>query len=216
VALHAERPGNIEREVSFELGDTAGGFAAADLVREETFRCAEVNHVHMEPNATLAEWDDAEGRLTVRTCTQVPYYVHRTLARCLRLDESRIRVIKPHIGGGFGARTEALGFEVVAGLLARAARGAVRLVLSREETFLCHRGRPQTDTRMKIGMTRDGTITAVECDTVQRGGAYSGYGIVTILYAGSLLYALYELAAVKYHGVRVLTNTPWYLTAASS
>jgi 4-hydroxybenzoyl-CoA reductase subunit alpha len=162
----------------------------------------------MEPNATLAEWDDAEGRLTVRTCTQVPYYVHRTLARCLGLDESRIRVIKPYIGGGFGARTEALGFEVIAGLLARAARGTVRLVLSREETFLCHRGRPQTETRMKIGMKRDGTITALECDTVQRGGAYSGYGIVTILYAGSLLYALYDLPAVKYHGLRVLTNTP--------
>jgi 4-hydroxybenzoyl-CoA reductase subunit alpha len=117
-------------------------------------------------------------------------------------------VVKPHIGGGFGARTEALGFEVIAGLLARAAGGTVSLVLSREETFLCHRGRPETETRMKIGLKKDGSITAVECETIQRGGAYSGYGIVTILYAGSLLYGLYELPAVKYHGVRVLTNTP--------
>ncbi len=208
VQLHEKRPGNVEREVTFELGDTAAGFADADLVHEETFRCAEINHVHMEPNATLAAWDEADGRLTVHSCTQVPYYVHRTVAKCLGLDEACVRMVKPHIGGGFGARTEALGFEVITSLLARAARGTVSLTLSREETFLCHRGRPETETRLKIGLTRDGTITAVECETTQRGGAYSGYGIVTILYAGSLLYGLYELPAVKYRGLRVLTNTP--------
>ena len=208
VQLHEKRPGNVEREVTFELGDTVAGFADANLVREETFHCAEINHVHMEPNASLASWDETDGRLTLHTCTQVPYYVHRTVARCLGLDEGRVRVVKPHIGGGFGARTEALGFEVIAGLLARAAGGTVSLVLSREETFLCHRGRPETETRMKIGLKKDGSITAVECETIQRGGAYSGYGIVTILYAGSLLYGLYELPTVKYHGVRVLTNTP--------
>ena len=208
VQLHEKRPGNVEREVTFELGDTVAGFADANLVREETFHCAEINHVHMEPNASLASWDETDGRLTLHTCTQVPYYVHRTVARCLGLDEARVRVVKPHIGGGFGARTEALGFEVIAGLLARAAGGTVSLVLSREETFLCHRGRPETETRMKIGLKKDGSITAVECETIQRGGAYSGYGIVTILYAGSLLYGLYELPTVKYHGVRVLTNTP--------
>ena len=208
VQLHEKRPGNVEREVTFELGDTVAGFADANLVREKTFHCAEINHVHMEPNASLASWDETDGRLTLHTCTQVPYYVHRTVARCLGLDEGRVRVVKPHIGGGFGARTEALGFEVIAGLLARAAGGTVSLVLSREETFLCHRGRPETETRMKIGLKKDGSITAVECETIQRGGAYSGYGIVTILYAGSLLYGLYELPTVKYHGVRVLTNTP--------
>jgi 4-hydroxybenzoyl-CoA reductase subunit alpha len=208
VTLHAERPGNIEREASFELGDTAAGFADAALVREQTFDNAEINHVHMEPNATLGDWDPTRDRLTIHTCTQVPFYVHLMLGRCLGLDESQIRVVKPHIGGGFGARTETLGFEIIAGLLARAAEGKVRLVLSREETFLCHRGRPETKTRMKIGLGADGKITAVECETVQRGGAYSGYGIVTILYAGSLLYALYDLPAVKYHGLRVLTNTP--------
>ncbi|MFP6759474.1 MAG: 4-hydroxybenzoyl-CoA reductase subunit alpha [Alphaproteobacteria bacterium] len=206
--LHAERPGNIEREASFELGDTAAGFAAAVLVREETFENAEVNQVHMEPNATLAAWDAERERLTVHTCTQVPFYVHLMIGRCLGLDEANIRVVKPHVGGGFGARTETLGFEIIAALLARASEGRVRLVLSREETFLCHRGRPQTTTRMKIGLDADGKITAVECETVQRGGAYSGYGIVSILYAGSLLYALYDMPAAKYQGLRVLTNTP--------
>ncbi|MFL6824550.1 MAG: molybdopterin cofactor-binding domain-containing protein, partial [Xanthobacteraceae bacterium] len=140
--------------------------------------------------------------------TQVPYYVHLMLAQILDMDMSRIRVIKPHVGGGFGCRTEALNVELIAALLARKAGGSVRLVTTREETFITHRGRPQTDIRLKIGMRKDGKITAVECECYQRGGAHSGYGIVTILYSGSMLYAIYDLHNVKYIGKRVLTNTP--------
>jgi 4-hydroxybenzoyl-CoA reductase subunit alpha len=82
------------------------------------------------------------------------------------------------------------------------------MVTTREETFITHRGRPETDIRLKIGMRKDGRITAVECECDQRGGAHSGYGIVTILYSGSMLYAIYDLHNVKYVGRRVLTNTP--------
>jgi 4-hydroxybenzoyl-CoA reductase subunit alpha len=124
------------------------------------------------------------------------------------MDMSRIRVIKPHVGGGFGCRTEALNIELIAALLARKVGGSVRLVTTREETFITHRGRPQTDIRLKLGMRKDGKITAVECECDQRGGAHSGYGIVTILYSGSMLYAIYDLHNVKYIGKRVLTNTP--------
>jgi 4-hydroxybenzoyl-CoA reductase subunit alpha len=93
-------------------------------------------------------------------------------------------------------------------LLARRAGGSVRMIINREETFITHRGRPQTDIRLKLGMRKDGKITAVECECYQRGGAHSGYGVVTILYAGSMLYAIYDLHNVKYIGKRVLTNTP--------
>ena len=117
-------------------------------------------------------------------------------------------MIKPFVGGGFGHRTETLNFEVIAALLARAAGGTVRLALSREECFLTHRGRPETDVRLKMGLTRAGVITAVDCEVVQRGGAYAGYGLVTILYAGALLHALYAIPACRYHGVRVYSNTP--------
>jgi 4-hydroxybenzoyl-CoA reductase subunit alpha len=117
-------------------------------------------------------------------------------------------VIKPHVGGGFGCRTETLNIELIAALLARKAGGSVRLVTSREETFITHRGRPETDIRLKIGMRRDGRITAVECECDQRGGAHSGYGVVTILYSGSMLYAIYNLHNVKHIGRRVMTNTP--------
>ena len=208
VLLHDDKPGNIEREADFELGEVGAAFTNADLVREETYLCPEVCQVQMEPHAALADYDAERDRLTVHCTTQVPYYVHLMLARCLDMDKSRIRVIKPHIGGGFGARTETLNIEIICALLARSAGGEVRLVTSREETFITHRGRPEQETRLKMAMTRDGQITAVDCVTTQRGGAYSGYGIVTILYSGSLLYALYDIPNVKFFGRRALTNMP--------
>ena len=208
VLLHENRAGNLEREVHNEFGDTAAGFAGADLVREETFHCAEVTHVPMETNAAMAAYDPDRDQLTFHSVTQVPYYVHLSLARCMNLDTSRIRVIKPFVGGGFGARVEVLNFEMVCGILARAARGTVRMKLSREETFLTHRGRPETDIRIKIGLTREGKITACEMEQTQRGGAFAGYGIVTILYSGALLNGLYDIPAVKYDGYRVYSNTP--------
>jgi 4-hydroxybenzoyl-CoA reductase subunit alpha len=208
VAIHANRPHNIERDVYFELGDVEAAFAAADLVREGTYNCAEVCQNQMEMHAALADYDAVRDRMTVHASTQVPYYVHLMLSQILGMDMSRIRVIKPHVGGGFGCRTETLNVELIAALLARKAGGCVRLVVSREETFITHRGRPETDIRLKLGMREDGRITGVECECIQRGGAHSGYGVVTILYSGSMLYAIYDLHNVKYIGKRVLTNTP--------
>ncbi len=208
VNLHDDRPGNLERDVHNEFGDVEAGFAAAEIVREDVYDCAEVTHAQMEPNASLAEYDAERDRITLHSCTQVPYYVHIRAAQCLGMDTSRIRVVKPFIGGGFGHRSETLNFEIIACILARAARGKVRLKLSREETFLTHRGRPQTRIKLKIGMTGDGRMTACACETIQAGGAYGGYGIVTILYSGALLNAIYDIPAVKFDGYRVYTNTP--------
>jgi 4-hydroxybenzoyl-CoA reductase subunit alpha len=208
ILLHDKKPGNLERDVLFELGSTSQGFGEADLVREGTYNCAEVCQNQMEMHAAVAEYDAVRDRMTVHASTQVPYYVHLMLSQILGMEMSRIRVIKPHVGGGFGCRTETLAIELIAALLARQANATVRLVTTREETFITHRGRPETDIRLKIGMRKDGRITAVECDCDQRGGAHSGYGVVTILYAGSMLYAIYDLHNVKYSGRRALTNTP--------
>lgn len=206
--LHDNKPGNLEREVHHSFGEVAAGFAAAAHVREETFECAEINHAQMEPHAALADYDPERARLTLHTVSQVPFYVHLMLARCLEMDSAQIRVVKPFVGGGFGARTETLNFEIIAALLARKAGGRVMMRLSREESFLTHRGRPDTRVRLKIGLTDTGQITAVECEVVMAGGAYAGYGLVTILYAGALLQGIYRVPAVKYDGYRVYTNTP--------
>ncbi len=208
VLLHDNKPGNIEREVHHDFGDLREGFAAADIVRESRMSCAEVNHAQIEPHACLVDYDPLSDRLTVQSVSQVGYYLHLMLARCLAMDTSRIRVVKPFVGGGFGARVEVLNFEIVTALLARAANGKVLMRLTREENFLTHRARPQTDVKLKLGMKRDGRITACELEAVQRGGAYAGYGIVTILYAGSLLQGIYDIPVIKYDGYRVYANLP--------
>lgn len=208
VAIHDEKPNNILREVHAEFGDVEAGFAEAELVREKTYTFAEVNHAHMELNATLAEYDLQRDALTLHTTTQVPYYVHLKVASCLQMDSARIRVVKPFLGGGFGARTEALHFEIIAALLARRAGGTVRLTQTREETFIAHRGRPWTLVKMKLGLMRDGRITALALEATQAGGAYAGYGIITILYTGALMHGLYHIPAIKHDAWRVYTNTP--------
>ena len=206
--IHENRLGNVERAVHHVFGDPEAGFAAADLVRDAHIDCAEVNHAQIEPHAALADYDPATGQLTMQSVSQVTFYLHMMLARCLQMEESRIRVIKPFVGGGFGARVEVLNFEIITALLARSARGKVLMQLTREENFLTHRARPQTTVRLRLGMRRDGRMTACECEVVQRGGAYAGYGIVTILYAGALLHGLYAIPAVKYDGYRIYTNLP--------
>jgi len=206
--LHKKRPNNVERHVEYDLGEVDKGFEDAVLICEETYDCAEVCQVQTEPHAAIAAYDGERDRLTVHATTQVPYYVHLMLEQTLGMPKSKIRVIKPHIGGGFGSRTECLHVELIAAALARKCKGTVRIIISREETFITHRGRPEQKTTLKMGMSKDGRITAVDTTTTQRGGAYAGYGTVTILYSGSMVFALYDIQNARYNGYRVLTNTP--------
>jgi 4-hydroxybenzoyl-CoA reductase subunit alpha len=208
VLLHENKPGNVERKVEQDFGDIDAQFAAADLVLERRYEGNEIYHGQIELDASVAEWEPERQRLTVHTVTQVPYYLHLMLAQTLGLDEAQVRVVKPFVGGGFGHRVEPLNFEMITALLARAACDRVKLELTREETFITHRGRPASDIRLKIGMKANGQITAVDAEVVQRGGAYAGYGLVTILYAGALLHAIYKLGASRYRGYRVYTNLP--------
>ena len=113
INLHDHREGNIEREVDFDLGETDDGLAAADLIIEEIYNCAEIAQVQSEPHAAIAEYDASRDFMTVHASTQVPYYGHKMLAKTLKMDESRVRMIKPFVGGGFGCRTECLNGELI-------------------------------------------------------------------------------------------------------
>jgi 4-hydroxybenzoyl-CoA reductase subunit alpha len=207
--IHDERPHNIEKEYHHHFGDVEAGFARADLVREDRFDCAEVTHAALEPHSTVARFDFADaGSLTVWSSTQVPYYLQKTLAATLRMSEERVRVIKPLVGGGFGGKSEVIPLELAAAVLARRAARPVKITYTREEVFYAHRGRPRTIIDLKTGVRRDGRLTAVEARIIQDGGAYCGYGPVTILYSGQLLNAMYDIPNVKFDGYRVLTNKP--------
>ncbi len=205
--IHETKPHNIEKEYHHLFGDPEKGFADAAFVREERYSAGEVTHAAMEPHATLAIWEP-DRRLTVHSSTQVPFYLHRTLAEVCEMPMSQIRVIKPLVGGGFGGKSEIIPLEVAAAVLAKKAKRPVKITYTREEVFYAHRGRPITIVELKIGLTRDGRISAVAARVVQDGGAYCGYGPVTVLYSGALLGAIYDISNVRYDGYRVLTNKP--------
>ena len=205
--IHEGRPHNIEKEYHHVFGDPDKGFADADFVAEQQYYAGEINHAAMEPNATLAIWEP-EGKLVVHSSTQVPYYLHRTVSEVCEMPMSQVRIIKPLIGGGFGGKSEVIPIEVAACVLAKKAKRPVKMLYTREEVFYAHRGRPITIVDLKMGLTREGKITAVQARVVQDGGAYCGYGPVTVLYSGALLGAIYDIANVRYDGFRVLTNKP--------
>ncbi|MGH9812545.1 MAG: molybdopterin cofactor-binding domain-containing protein, partial [Candidatus Acidiferrales bacterium] len=194
-------------EYHHAFGDVEAALAAADVVRSVRFVCPEVNHAAMEPHSTLAHYQP-DGRITVWSSTQVPYYLHRTLANVLEMPMEQIRVIKPLIGGGFGAKSEVCPIEVQAACLSRKAGAPVKVTYTREEVFYAHRGRPNQILQVTLGATRDGKLTAVKARIIQDGGAYCGYGPVTILYSGALLGAMYDIPNMQFDGYRVLTNKP--------
>ncbi len=205
--IHDSKPKNIQKEYHHHFGDVEKGFEQADIIVEDHFYAERVNHAAMEPHSTLAVYD-LNGRLTVWSATQTPYYLHRVLARVLHVPMHRIRVIKPHLGGGFGGKDEPFGHEIVTAKLAMMTGRPVKMTMTREEIFYINRGRPDQHIWLKVGFKKDGTITAVHCKVVQGGGAYCSYGVVTILYAGQLLNAIYAIPNVRYDGFRVITNLP--------
>src|SRR5947209_15152888 len=121
---------------------------------------------------------------------------------------SQFCVIKPLVGGGFGGKAEVIPLEIIAAIAARKAKAPVKITYTREEVFWAHRGRPRTIIDLKTGIDKHGHITAVKARVVQDGGGYCSYGVVTILYSGALLGALYDIPNIQYDGYRVLTNKP--------
>jgi 4-hydroxybenzoyl-CoA reductase subunit alpha len=211
--IHNNKPNNVEKDYHHVFGDPDKAFAEADYVAEGRFLANEVTHAAMEPHSTLASFEldphtGKFGRLTVWSSTQVPYYLQHKLSLVLEMPMSQIRVIKPLVGGGFGGKSEVIPIEIIAGIAARAAQKPVKITYSREEVFWAHRGRPRTIVDLKTAVKNDGRITAVKARVVQDGGAYCSYGVVTILYSGALLGALYDIPNIQYDGYRVLTNKP--------
>ena len=211
--IHENRPHNIEKDYHHVFGDLDAGFAEADYTSEGRYVANEVTHAAMEPHCTLANFEldpytGKLGRLTVWSSTQVPYYLQHKLSLVLETPMSQIRVIKPLVGGGFGGKSEIIPLEIIAAVAARAAKAPVKITYTREEVFWAHRGRPRTIIDLKTGVKKDGRVTAVACKVVQDGGAYCSYGVVTILYSGALLGAIYDIPNIRYDGYRVLTNKP--------
>jgi 4-hydroxybenzoyl-CoA reductase subunit alpha len=204
--VHDRYQNNINTKVDHHFGDVEKGFEEADHVREENFTGNFTQQAPMEPHAAIADWRD--DRLVLYSSTQVPHYVHYMVANVFDIPLGKIQIIRPSVGGGFGAKAATTPLDLCSAILSRKTGCPVKMVYSREEMFLHHRGRHKQHIKMKLGVTKDGTITALESRIYLDGGAYTSFGIITAYYAGSMIPTLYKIPNYKYTGRRVMTNKP--------
>jgi 4-hydroxybenzoyl-CoA reductase subunit alpha len=199
--------GNIHKKVHLEFGDLDAGFAEADYVREDVFFYEGNTHLPMEQHASLAHFD-ADQKLTLWSSTQTPHYVHRALAKVLELRAAHVRVIATPNGGGFGGKSDPFNHEVAVCKLAMITGRPVKITLTREEVFYCHRGRHPVLMKSKIGVKKDGAITAMDFQTFLDGGAYGSYGVASTFYTGALQTVTYDVPRYRFRGLRAFTNKP--------
>ena len=199
--------GNLHKLIHLEFGDVEQGFRDADLVREDTFFFEGSTHLPMEQHAAVADWS-ADGKVTLWSSTQTPHYVHRALAQVLELSPARIRVIACPNGGGFGGKSDPFSHEIVAAKLAMVTGRPVKITLTREEVFYCHRGRHPTLMWVKTGVTKDGAITGMHFRSLLDGGGYGSYGVASTYYTGALQTVTYHVPRYKFQGARAFTNKP--------
>jgi CO/xanthine dehydrogenase Mo-binding subunit len=194
---------NVSQTAHVTRGDVAKGFAESDVIVERTYRVPMVHQGYLEPHAVLAEWDTM-GQLTLWASTQGSFNTRAEVADVLGLEENRIKVIPVECGGGFGGKIRAL-CEPITALLARAAKRPVRYVMTRREELEAGMPAPQVIIKLKSGAKRDGTLTALQAETVLESGAFSG----TVLAVSSVfLGSLYKWPAFDVKGSEVLTHKP--------
>ena len=208
VLLHPDAPGavgNTVAEVHSVIGDPAAALAAADVVHEGTYESQRLAHVALETHAARAWFDDA-GRLTVRTSSQVPFLVRRTLCRLFDLELGQVRVLAGRVGGGFGGKQEVLVEDLVT-LAALRLRRPVQLEFTREEQFAAATTRHPFRVRVKAGASADGTLTALEVDATANTGAYGNHGPGVMFHGCGESVAVYRCANKRVDARSVYTNT---------
>jgi 4-hydroxybenzoyl-CoA reductase alpha subunit len=199
--------GNIHRLQAFEFGNVDEALEKADHVFEDLFFYEGNTHLPIEQHASVGAID-GEGKLTLWSSTQVPHYVHRSLARVLQIPASHVRVIATPNGGGFGGKCDVCNHEMVVAKAAMILGRPVKVCLNREEVFYMHRGRHPVLMKFRTGVTREGKLTGMHLQTLVDGGGYGSYGVASTFYTGALQTVTYELPRYKFEAARVFTNKP--------
>jgi 4-hydroxybenzoyl-CoA reductase alpha subunit len=199
--------GNIHKRVALEFGDVEQGFREADEVFEDVFFFQGNTHLPIEQHASVAI-KDPDGKLTIWSSTQTPHYLHKALAKVLAMPAAHIRVIATPNGGGFGGKSDPFNHEIVVSKAALMLDRPVKICLTREEVFYCHRGRHPVLMKFKTGVKKDGTITGMHLQTLIDGGAYGSYGVASTFYTGALATTTYHIPRYHFQGCRTFTNKP--------
>ena len=198
---------NISWEFHMDFGDVDKAFGTSDLVREERFETGRVTHGYLEPPAAVALWDSSG--ITIWAAKQSPYFLYRHLAACFKLPLSKVRVIQPFIGGGFGGtKNDSLAGDFCAVLLSKMTGKPVKFVYNMEEELMTSRRRHNMVVYNKMGMKKDGTITGMHSRVVADGGAHTAIGPLTMYLTGCMSTLPYKLPNFRHDAYRVFTNNP--------
>ncbi len=197
--------GNVHKRAHFAFGDVEQALGEADEVFDDVFFYQGNTHLAIEQHASLAAVDP-DGKLTLWSSTQCPHYVHRALARVLEIPPAHVRVIACPNGGGFGGKSDIFNHEIVVSRAAMMLGRPVKICLTREEVFYCHRGRHPVLMRLRTGVRKDGSITGMQLRTLVDGGGYGSYGVASLFYTGALQTVTYHVPRYEFRGCRVFTN----------
>ena len=196
---------NVAAAVDATVGDLDQGFASSDLIIEQETETQYGQHTPIEPHITIC-YLDADQRLVIRTSTQVPFHVRRIVAQALQIPVRKIRVIKPRIGGGFGAKQEVL--EDLVAMLCLRTRRPVKLEYTRAEEFVSTRTRHPSVVRVKAGFTKDGEMKALYMRARINTGAYGSHALTVLCNCGAKTLPLYHCDNIVFDGDSVYTNLP--------
>ena len=197
---------NIVHRIEAETGGGEEAWARADHVFEGEYRTSQQQHTHIEPHVCITYWDE-DGRLVVRSSTQVPFHIRRMLAPLIGLPVKRIRVVKPRIGGGFGNKQELLLEDLCAHLTIATGR-PVQMMYSRWQEFTSSRSRHPQVMRYKIGVTDAQEVVATELSLIGDTGAYGTHGLTVQMVAGQKALTLYNAPYSKFVCDVAYTNKP--------
>jgi CO/xanthine dehydrogenase Mo-binding subunit len=196
---------NICSSHTVEVGDVEHELKNCDIVIEETYYTQAQAHAMMETYRAFTYLDHT-GRLVIVSSTQIPFHIRRHVARALELPASKVRVIKPRIGGGFGGKQTGSG-EVFTGLVTLKTGKPAMFIYSRTETFSCTTSRHAMRLKVRLGADKDGFIRALDIETLSDTGAYGEHAPTTSMVCGDKTLPLYnKTKAIRYHGQAVYTN----------
>jgi len=206
--IHEGIKNNTSFFIRKEFGDVAKAFAECDAVFEDTFYSQPVNHAPLEPHAAMAQYDPLNGELTVWSSTQIPFFLRRNLSNTLQIPESKVRVIKPKVGGGFGQKIDMFAKDFCAAWFAMHLGRPVKILYEREEVFIATRQRHPMYITVKTGVKKDGTILAQDYRAFADGGAYNSTAPTMMALSCFFLMIPYRVPNLIYEGSHVYTNKP--------
>ena len=203
--VHEQFGTNRSHEWSLGGGDLEAGFAEADVIVERRVVNHRISGAPIEPRGVLANYK--AGAITVHSSTQVPHFVRLFMAILLGINEERVRIIAPEVGGGFGAKLQVTGEEILCAWASRKTGRPVKWVETRSEHMaVTHHGRDQVAT-IRIGAKRDGTLTALHAKILADMGAYLMLLTPTIPSLGAFVMSgVYRIPAVQTDITGVFTN----------